>query len=244
MYTVNVVVYVVAVTASFWGLCTCKNCVTDDRCKCTFDDNSGMIDLWSTARRDGYPLFTDQPSQDGYMYSYNPCVGFAEGTCSSVSVCQFDSQFIGYYDIGTEESAAFSYDGLNVIAEYTSADGTRKTYVTLVCDPSATTPTIDVQGEKDTMHYFMTMTSSAACPFGGSSGVISAGSILLIVFFSLLIVYLVAGIAFNKIKTGATGKELIPNREKWTSLPSLVKDGCSFTIGLICRRRRGEYGAM
>ena len=36
-------------------------------------------------------------------------------------------------------------------------------------------------------------------------------------------VYLVAGILFNKYSKGATGKELIPNVNFWTDFPLLVK---------------------
>lgn len=42
-------------------------------------------------------------------------------------------------------------------------------------------------------------------------------------FFVLLVVYLVAGILFMKYRRGATGKEVIPNLEFWSSLPGLIK---------------------
>ena len=42
-------------------------------------------------------------------------------------------------------------------------------------------------------------------------------------FFVVLILYFVAGILFMKYKKEASGKDLIPNREFWTSLPGLVK---------------------
>lgn len=44
-------------------------------------------------------------------------------------------------------------------------------------------------------------------------------------FFALLVVYLVAGILFNKYHKGATGKEVIPNVNFWTDFPLLVKVG-------------------
>ena len=36
-------------------------------------------------------------------------------------------------------------------------------------------------------------------------------------------VYLVAGLLFNKFHKGATGKEMIPNVNFWTDFPLLVK---------------------
>lgn len=42
-------------------------------------------------------------------------------------------------------------------------------------------------------------------------------------FFSLLVVYLVGGIIFSKVYRQRSGKEIIPNYEFWTDVPSLVK---------------------
>jgi hypothetical protein len=44
----------------------------------------------------------------------------------------------------------------------------------------------------------------------------------------VLVIYLVAGILFMKYKRGATGKEVIPNVEFWSSLPGLIKVGGYF----------------
>lgn len=42
-------------------------------------------------------------------------------------------------------------------------------------------------------------------------------------FICLLVVYLVAGVLFNKYSKGASGKELIPNVNFWIDFPLLVK---------------------
>ena len=42
-------------------------------------------------------------------------------------------------------------------------------------------------------------------------------------FLSVLFVYLVGGVLFNKFQRGATGKELVPNYSFWSELPGLVK---------------------
>lgn len=51
----------------------------------------------------------------------------------------------------------------------------------------------------------------------------SAGSTLLIIFFSCLIFYLVLGICTKKFLMGATGIEVIPNLGFWSDIPNLVK---------------------
>ena len=42
-------------------------------------------------------------------------------------------------------------------------------------------------------------------------------------FGSLLLVYIVAGVLFNKFHRGASGKEVIPNVNFWMDFPLLVK---------------------
>jgi len=45
---------------------------------------------------------------------------------------------------------------------------------------------------------------------------------------------------FLKFRKGAEGKDIIPNVNFWTSLPSDVKAGFSFTVGKI-RGNNGSY---
>jgi 1,2-dihydroxy-3-keto-5-methylthiopentene dioxygenase len=49
-------------------------------------------------------------------------------------------------------------------------------------------------------------------------------------FFVVVVIYLVAGILFMKYKRGATGKEVIPNVEFWSSFPGLIKVGGSMVF--------------
>lgn len=55
---------------------------------------------------------------------------------------------------------------------------------------------------------------------------------------SLLVLYLVGGVAFNKFYRHHEGKEIIPNVEFWMALPGLVKDGHLF----IWRKARSLTG--
>lgn len=198
-----------------------------------------MIDLSDIGNQDQNPLFFDYFSGN-YYYSYNPCYPFTERECVNTAACQLDYSTFIYYDIGQQDSAAFSFDGLNVKISYTSQDGIRSSSVLLVCDPNAAVPTLDVQGEVGTNLYQMTVTSSAACtvpvPDHLKSGAgISAGSVLLIIFFVLLAVYLIAGAVYMKVRNQATGKDLVPNRGFWTAIPGLIADGVLCTLS-ICRK--------
>ncbi|XP_077283092.1 uncharacterized protein LOC143909071 [Arctopsyche grandis] len=56
----------------------------------------------------------------------------------------------------------------------------------------------------------------------------SLGTTLLIIFFVLALVYLLAGYCVKRFSTGARGIELIPNINFWKELPSLVRDGVVF----------------
>ena len=53
-------------------------------------------------------------------------------------------------------------------------------------------------------------------------------------------IFSVSGILYKKIIHSAEGKELIPNREIWTSFFSLVKDGYLFFIS-PCLGNTVEY---
>ncbi|XP_020625282.1 uncharacterized protein LOC110062679 [Orbicella faveolata] len=88
-----------------------------------------------------------------------------------------------------------------------------------------------------------TFRSKFVCDEGGSptggSG-LSTGSVLLIVFFVLLFVYLIAGLLYNKYRKGVQSlPEMVPNYSFWADFPFLVKDGCVFTfqgMAACCKR--------
>ena len=87
------------------------------------------------------------------------------------------------------------------------------------------------------LNYFFTWTTSAACPEGGSGsgGLIgktglSGGSIFLIILLCCVVIYLVAGIVFKKVRMQAHGVEMIPNIDFWSSLPGLVRVSFLFRI--------------
>ncbi|XP_033762957.1 uncharacterized protein LOC117344335 [Pecten maximus] len=225
-----------------------KTCKKTSSCSC--ECSGGAMDLKPGAIQG--TKFQDVASTDGSLYSYNPCYSFDQSdpslppqfdNCKSVAACQLvPGQQIQLYDIGTQESASFSYkDGASLgqanlgevlTVNYVATDNARTTTVILQCDSTEEfLPVGEIPDSKPPVYVFVYSTPNACLkPLG-----LSAGSVLIIIFVCLLAIYLVGGVLFNKIKKGNSGKDLIPQRQLWVSLPGLVKDGVFFVI------KRGQY---
>jgi len=134
-------------------------------------------------------------------------------------------------------------NGQGLTIQYVGGDGNRQYEIDLACDPSAGVGAPVFSGESPPLHYNFLWTSAHACAKsgggGGGGGGLSGGSIILIILLVCGVVYLVAGVLFNKFKRQASGVELIPNVGFWTSLPGLVKDGVLFIVHKFTRR--GSY---
>ncbi|KAM7421019.1 hypothetical protein PAMA_015285 [Pampus argenteus] len=82
--------------------------------------------------------------------------------------------------------------------------------------------------------YLFELDSSAVCPAIQSQ--ISTGSIIIIIGFCLLAVYLIGGFLYQRLIVGAKGMEQFPNYAFWVELGNLTADGCDF----VCRSRNRE----
>ncbi|KAI2655507.1 Cation-dependent mannose-6-phosphate receptor [Labeo rohita] len=85
--------------------------------------------------------------------------------------------------------------------------------------------------EQQDCYYLFELDSKAVCPIIPSK--LSAGSILLIVVFSCLAVYLTGGFLYQRLVVGAKGVEQFPNYSFWSEIGNLSADGCDF----VCRSR-------
>ncbi|KAK6166148.1 hypothetical protein SNE40_022911 [Patella caerulea] len=151
--------------------------------------------------------------------------------------CQTDKT--NYYSIGTQDSAAFKVDATKgLYIEYVATTDAKRTLnVYLKCDKTEEGK-LDVKGENPPASaiYEMTLTSKYACASGGGGPTVtvsvslSTGSIIVIIFFAVLVVYVIAGISFQRFARKASGKEMAPNYGFWSSMPGLVKDGVLFTV--------------
>ncbi|XP_068425027.1 cation-dependent mannose-6-phosphate receptor [Clinocottus analis] len=84
--------------------------------------------------------------------------------------------------------------------------------------------------------YLFELDSSAMCEVIESQ--ISAGSIILIIGFCLLAVYLIGGFLYQRLIVGAKGMEQFPNYAFWVEVGNMSADGCDF----VCRSQNREDG--
>ncbi|XP_034730207.1 cation-dependent mannose-6-phosphate receptor [Etheostoma cragini] len=114
----------------------------------------------------------------------------------------------------------------------------RKAIVMISCDRKTDGGNLKVVLEererlKDCFYLFE-LDSSAVCPVIESH--ISTGSIILIMGFCLLAVYLICGFIYQRLIVGAKGMEQFPNHAFWLEIGNLTADGCDF----VCRSRKQE----
>ncbi|XP_020625256.1 cation-dependent mannose-6-phosphate receptor-like [Orbicella faveolata] len=222
-------------------------CEKIDECSCR-KSNGKVISL---RQIDGgtTPAFINvkdaTPSQTMIDYAWNPCTKFNLGTgCENALMCQEDTATHERYTCAsTVANFNVDKDGTTYIIYQSVLFGTkgyeRRLQIGLKCNeskfPGEVTSVLEdlVASVSD---FSTTFTSKCACDDGCplDSGGLSAGSILLIVFFVLLIVYVIGGILINKYKFGVQSMpEMCPNYQFWAGVPSLIKDGIVFTCGSI-----------
>ncbi|CAG5124760.1 unnamed protein product [Candidula unifasciata] len=85
--------------------------------------------------------------------------------------------------------------------------------------------------------YRFALLTKYICSGGGGGDInisvevgISAGSIMVIIFFVVIAVYFVGGLLFQKFVRNAQGTDIIPNVSFWAAIPSLAKDGVLFLV--------------
>ncbi|XP_071102681.1 cation-dependent mannose-6-phosphate receptor-like [Haliotis cracherodii] len=205
-------------------LSAADECVKVDTCTCK--TSTRTINLHPLSANTG-PRFTI-PGAGSDKYFYNPCKDFTEGGVTGVVIQQ---QGGVYYVTADDNTATFSGDpDLGTLTlSYQHAEGgiIRISKVKLVCMEG--TNQLIFNGEDPKLNYKFTLNTESVCIPGSQSG-LSTGSILVILFFVLLVAYLIAGILFLRFIRKAEGLELVPNYDFWTAIPSLIRDGIYFTL--------------
>eukprot|EP01091_Cochliopodium_minus_P004011 TRINITY_DN13934_c0_g1_i1.p1 TRINITY_DN13934_c0_g1~~TRINITY_DN13934_c0_g1_i1.p1 ORF type:complete len:267 (-),score=58.26 TRINITY_DN13934_c0_g1_i1:63-833(-) len=111
----------------------------------------------------------------------------------------------------------------------------RQTTIILTCDSSVKTFSTPVVSEPTPCHYQIAFSSQHACPDGKLGG-IDGGWIFVIIVLVGLALYFIIGIIIKIVVYKASGKDILPNADFWTELPSLIKDGFVFLFDKItCR---------
>ncbi|XP_025096383.1 cation-dependent mannose-6-phosphate receptor-like isoform X2 [Pomacea canaliculata] len=227
---VVLVVGVCSIGEVVWGQCTKTG-------PCTCQTSSGFVDLTPLASSSGNPKYKDQPDAlgSGFMFSWNPCTPFDELTdCKQVSGCQVSSDLAQSFMLGTQDSATFENSSGTLQIKYSATQDskTRSLVIDLICDQKVEDGNLVVQGELLPLTYSMQLTSSHCCikPASKAEEGLSAGTILLIVFFSLAGVYVTVGFTLQICVRKATGFERIPNSTFWLPIVGFIKDGFKFTF--------------
>ncbi|XP_059174382.1 uncharacterized protein LOC131954619 [Physella acuta] len=196
---------------------------------CSCMTEKGEISLKSLSKSEPYESDFKAKNE---QYYWEPCQDFTMGTVKAGAVqVQVPAM---YYDIGAHVNAGSAVDQDGVPLFYMVAvDGQRTTFVRCICSDELS---FQFEKEDPQTNYHFTLKAKNCCPghsdSGGSSS-LSVGSILVIVFFSLLVCYLLLGIIYQSSIRKASGREIIPNAGLWLAIPGLIKDGVlfSFTCG-------------
>lgn len=195
-------------------------------------DDGFVVDLTSVSRNDQTPYFQDvsKPGSSNELYSFNPCSGFTEGTgsCSDVALCLItvSGPIEQYKSLGTQNTASFSMNGDVIDLHYSDGDGGTSSVIHISCK-DGTLGNFEPKGSTGGP-YEINLSTKLACNNGSSK--LSVGTILLIGFVSLLLLYILVGIVIQKLVRKQSGKHVIPNYEFWSNMPGNVKTGIMYTV--------------
>ncbi|KAK0061638.1 cation-dependent mannose-6-phosphate receptor-like isoform X1 [Biomphalaria pfeifferi] len=98
--------------------------------------------------------------------------------------------------------------------------------------------------KRDDCFYLFEIKHKAVCPVPAGGSGLSVGSILVIVFFSVLFVYIVVGFLYQRFVLRSKGIEQFPNYEFWKDFGNLQADGCDLVCRTKDRRRIEGFGGL
>ncbi|KAL2711527.1 cation-dependent mannose-6-phosphate receptor [Vespula squamosa] len=147
------------------------------------------------------------------------------------SLCATTSSTTELTDLGIVNQSNINlvsgYNDISISIVNPNSNLTVKT--TVSCCTACTT-----QFVSDNITYHVPSGTINPCKKQITGGTISMGSTLVILLFVFSGLYFVGGAIALKLLRGATGWEMLPNHEFWCDLPSLIRDGITFTFN-CCR---------
>ncbi|BFY98708.1 hypothetical protein BsWGS_01748 [Bradybaena similaris] len=203
---------------------------------CTANTNLGIIDLNRASKGSSYQ-FTDTVT--GNTYNWEPCSDFTLYGITAGAMQLEPGKYsipIGVHRLASCDTTADGFVRFNM-----KTDNYWFTYVTCICGGG---DIFIFESENPNSNVNFQFTSNACCTNyspPATSSTISPGTMLVIVFFSVLLLYLVLGTVYQVAIRQSQGRDRIPNIALWSSVPGLVKDGFIFTF--TCGRR-GGYGQV
>ncbi|XP_054477636.1 cation-dependent mannose-6-phosphate receptor [Anoplopoma fimbria] len=183
---------------------------------------------------------------ESYTYVFRLC-GDA-GSVPGAGVIQYDSKkpeskptMIGSYNatqaIGGSDWVMLIYTNGDKYDAHCSKE-MRRAMIMISCDKKVDVGQMKVVLEDrqrlQDCFYLFELDSSLLCEVVQSQ--ISAGSIILIIGFCLLAVYLIGGFLYQRLIVGAKGMEQFPNYAFWVEVGNMTADGCDF----VCRSQNRE----
>ncbi|KAK3572087.1 hypothetical protein QTP86_022317, partial [Hemibagrus guttatus] len=226
---------------AFFVLMVTKAQTTENtsRCKMYNDSDRKVLSVLEPLTNQNFTV-TTKNGEEEYTYVFQVC-GDADGVKDAGVVQKSKGNtviVIGNYSV-TEafkgsDWVLLIYQGGEKYHEHCSK-GSRKAMIMISCDRTKAAGPLSVvleDRERNTdCFYLFEMDSSVVCPLIESK--LSTGSILLIVCFSCLAVYLIGGFLYQRLIVGAKGFEQFPNYGFWSEIGNLSADGCDF----VCRSR-------
>jgi hypothetical protein len=211
---------------------------------CVYTDSNGnYYDFTNLAKA----TTSAKVSSGGYDFYLTPCTRTPKN--SDVSCSNKNSPIIQIFEnncvafLGDINTQTWSKDPTNnhIVLGYTNGQdclpGYRSAKISFECDPTIESALYEAKSDyPEKCQYEFEWKTKYACPITpGSGGGLTGGAWFLIFLFAIILpVYLIGGVVYNMRFKGANGLEAIPNISFWRDLPSLIKEGCSFTFGRLC----------
>lgn len=218
-----------------------KNCILPSES----ESERKVLDRLAPLAHKNFTVQTKNEKNEEYTYVFQLC-GDAGGV-PGAGVIQLGSKktdkptVVGSYNatqaIGGSDWVMLIYRGGDKYDGHCSKES-RRAIIMISCNRKIDVGPLEVIAEdRDRMQdcfYLFELDTSAVCPPVQSQ--ISTGSIILIIGFCLLAVYLIGGFLYQRLIVGAKGMEQFPNYAFWVEVGNLTADGCDF----VCRSRNRE----
>lgn len=132
--------------------------------------------------------------------------------------------------IGGSDWIILIYGGGDHYSSYCGQER-RRGMVMISCGPpgpAAFSAVLEEREKESECFYLFELDTDIVCPIKVAT--ISVGSVLLILLFVLVAVYLMGGFIYQRMFVGAKGFDQFPHRGMWQELGNLTADGCDFVF--------------
>lgn len=152
--------------------------------------------------------------------------------CSATDgMCEISSGFSSLGSIGAS-TTTFTVQSEGVLKMDFPGQGCNG-HITFTCNPDVEIGLPSLTSVTGQCEYNLAWSTKHACPV--ASG-LSIGSVLCIIFFVSVFLYIAIGMLVKHKKYEAQGVDMIPNIDFWRDVPALIKDGFRFTYGKCFNR--------